>query len=179
MPEIIKKDASSILTKINDNTWEIPMNYKPGMRVPGRIFVSSRLLGSLEHETLEQTANVATLPGIQKYSMAMPDAHSGYGFPIGGVAAFDKDEGIISPGGVGYDINCGVRLLSTNFSAKDIEGSKQALVSELFRRIPVGVGRSHLKLAPDELAELSEKGAQWAVDNGFGNAEDKARTEEN
>ena len=166
------------LAKLNDYMWEIPRH--GGMRVPGLVFASEQLLQKIRQDkTLQQVANVAHLPGIIKHAMAMPDAHQGYGFPVGGVAAFDKDEGIISPGGVGYDINCRVRLLSTNFSAKDIEGSKQALVSELFRRIPVGVGRSHLKLAPDELAELSEKGAQWAVDNGFGNAEDKARTEEN
>ncbi|MGP8321745.1 MAG: intein-containing RctB family protein [Methanosarcinaceae archaeon] len=92
--------------KIDDNTWEIPMDYKPGMRVPGRIFVSGTLMHNLEKQTLDQVANVATLPGIRKYSMAMPDAHLGYGFPIGGVAAFDREEGVISPGGVGFDINC-------------------------------------------------------------------------
>ena len=95
------KDAASILRKVNDYTWDIPMDYKPGMRVPGRIFVSSKLLESLEHDTITQVSNVATLPGIQKFAMAMPDAHSGYGFPIGGVAAFDRNTGIISPGGVG------------------------------------------------------------------------------
>jgi len=99
-------DAFDLVTKIDDNTWEVPKDYKPGMRVPGRIFVSETLMHGLEKQTLDQVANVATLPGIQRYSMAMPDAHLGYGFPIGGVAAFDKEEGVISPGGVGFDINC-------------------------------------------------------------------------
>src|SRR5208337_3252865 len=94
------------LKKISDNVWEIPTDYKPGMNVPGRIFLSDRLIGDLEGGSLDQTANVATLPGIQKYSMAMPDVHIGYGFPIGGVAAFDMQDGVISPGGVGFDINC-------------------------------------------------------------------------
>src|SRR3972149_8530070 len=149
MPEILKKDASSILTKVNDYTWDIPITYKPGMRVPGRIFMTSRLRGSLEHETLEQTANVATLPGIQKYSMAMPDAHSGYGFPIGGVAAFDRDTGIISPGGVGYDINCGVRIIKTDLTVDEVRPRMKELIGLLFHDIPSGVGSKRKLRASD------------------------------
>ena len=136
MPEE-RKDAASILTKVNDYTWDIPMTYKPGMRVPGRIFVSSKLLESLEHDTLEQTANVATLPGIQKYAMAMPDAHSGYGFPIGGVAAFDRNTGIISHGGVGYDINCGVRIIRTNLTADEVRPRVKELISFFSMTFPL------------------------------------------
>ncbi len=180
MPEIIKKDASSILIKVNDNTWEIPMNYKQGMRVPGRIFVSSRLLGSLEHETLEQTANVATLPGIQKYSMAMPDAHSGYGFPIGGVAAFDRNEGIISPGGVGYDINCGVRMIRTNLTINDVRPRMKELIGMLFNEIPSGVGsKSKIRASDKELTDAFLHGAKWAVESGYGVKEDIEHCEEN
>ncbi|MFQ6072095.1 MAG: RtcB family protein, partial [Methanosarcinales archaeon] len=101
-------EIKELVNKISDNVWEVPIGERKGikMRVPGRVFVSSKLLEDIELETIGQVANVATLPGIQKYSMAMPDAHYGYGFPIGGVAAFDREEGVISPGGVGYDINC-------------------------------------------------------------------------
>jgi tRNA-splicing ligase RtcB len=105
------------ISKINDNTYEVPIGYRPGMRVPGRIFVSAALRDMVESGTIDQVANVANLPGIVNYSMAMPDAHLGYGFPIGGVAAFREEDGIISPGGVGFDINCGVRLLRTDLQA--------------------------------------------------------------
>ena len=134
-------DAASILTKVNDNIWDIPMTYKSGMRVPGRVFVSEKLLLGLERETLEQISNVATLPGIQKYSMAMPDAHSGYGFPIGGVAAFDRDTGIISPGGVGYDINCGVSVLRSDLSFSEIQLPMVKLMNQIQRDVPSGVGQ--------------------------------------
>ena len=105
------------INKIDDSIYEVPIGYRPGMRVPGRIFVSSALREMVEPGTVDQVANVATLPGIVKYSMAMPDAHLGYGFPIGGVAAFREDDGIISPGGVGFDINCGVRMLRSDLDA--------------------------------------------------------------
>ncbi len=180
MPEVTKKDAASILTRVNDYTWDIPMSYKPGMRVPGRIFVSQKLLAGLEHETLEQTANVATLPGIQKYSMAMPDAHSGYGFPIGGVAAFDRNTGIISPGGVGYDINCGVRIIRTDLNVDDVRPGMKELIELLFREIPSGVGsKSKIRASDKELDDAFLHGAKWAVESGYGVKEDIEHCEEN
>jgi tRNA-splicing ligase RtcB (3'-phosphate/5'-hydroxy nucleic acid ligase) len=180
MPEAIRKDVADIVTKVNDYTWDIPTTYKKGMRVPGRIFVSSKLLANLEHETLEQTANVATLPGIQKYSMAMPDAHSGYGFPIGGVAAFDRDTGIISPGGVGYDINCGVRIIRTNLTADEVRSKMKDLIDLLFHDIPSGVGsKSKIRASDKELDDALLYGAKWAVESGYGVKEDIEHCEEN
>ena len=180
MPEETRKDPISILQKVNDYTWDIPTTYKAGMRVPGRIFVSRKLLESLEHDTLEQTANVATLPGIQKYAMAMPDAHSGYGFPIGGVAAFDRDTGIISPGGVGYDINCGVRIIKTNLTADEVRPRMKELIELLFHDIPSGVGsKSKLRASDRELTDAFLHGAKWAVESGYGVKEDIEHCEEN
>lgn len=180
MPETKGKDAAGIVTKVNDYTWDIPMSYKQGMRVPGRLFVSSKLLSNLEHETLEQTANVATLPGIQKYSMAMPDAHSGYGFPIGGVAAFDRETGILSPGGVGYDINCGVRIIRTNLTEDEVRPMMKELIELLFNEIPSGVGsKSKIRASDTELDDAFLHGARWAVENGYGVKEDIEHCEEN
>src|SRR5665811_1509534 len=118
--ESVPRDIKSMVLKLSDNSWEIPRGHIPNMRVPGRLFVSENLLGGIDPDTIDQIANVATLPGIQKYSMAMPDAHLGYGFAIGGVAAFDAEEGVISPGGVGFDINCGVRLIRTNLQKEEV-----------------------------------------------------------
>lgn len=180
MPETAKKDVGSLVTKVNDYTWDIPVSYKPGMRVPGRIFVSPKLLANLEQETLDQTANVATLPGIRKYAMAMPDAHSGYGFPIGGVAAFDRDTGIISPGGVGYDINCGVRIIRTNLSIEDVRPRMKELVEQLFQAVPSGVGsKSKIRASDKELNDAFLYGAKWAVEKGYGMKEDTGHCEEN
>ncbi|MCX9012614.1 MAG: RtcB family protein [Candidatus Methanoperedens sp.] len=156
------------------------MSYRPGMRVPGRIFVSSKLLQNLEKDTLDQTAGVATLPGIQKYAMAMPDAHSGYGFPIGGVAAFDRDTGIISPGGVGYDINCGVRIIRTDLSIGEVRPRMRELVEQLFHAVPSGVGsKSKLRASDKELTDAFLYGARWAVESGYGVKEDTEHCEEN
>ena len=178
MPEIIKKDAASHVTKVNDYTWDIPQT--AGMRVPGRIFVSQKLLDSLDHETLLQTANVAALPGIQKYAMAMPDAHSGYGFPIGGVAAFDRNTGIISPGGVGYDINCGVRIIRTNLSIGEVRPGMKELVERLFQAVPSGIGsKSKIRASDKELTDAFLHGARWAVESGYGMKEDLLHCEEN
>lgn len=141
------------------------------MRVDGIVYASKKMLDDiLKDKSLAQVINVATLPGIVKASMAMPDIHQGYGFPIGGVAAFDMEEGVISPGGVGYDINCGVRLLRTELEAKKIAESKRQLVCQLFRDIPTGVGshRRDFKLGRDELTNLLKNGARWAISRGFG-----------
>src|SRR5512136_2721394 len=124
------------INKISDNIYEAPIGYRPGMRVPGRIFVSQKLRELIEPETVDQVANVATLPGIVKYSMAMPDAHLGYGFPIGGVAAFREEGGVISPGGVGFDINCGVRMLRSNLDSKSVQPLMNTLIDALFSAIP-------------------------------------------
>lgn len=174
------KDNINIFQRVTDYIWDIPTSYKEGMRVPGRIFVSPTLLQSLERETFEQIANVATLPGIQKYSMAMPDAHPGYGFPIGGVAAFHRFEGIISPGGVGYDINCGVRILRTNLTKEEVYPRMKDLVEFLFRSIPSGIGsKSNIRVSEKDLTDAFQYGAKWAVDKGYGNEKDVEHCEEN
>jgi tRNA-splicing ligase RtcB (3'-phosphate/5'-hydroxy nucleic acid ligase) len=169
-----------MLNKIEDNIYELPMTYRPGMRVPGRVFVSEALLGMVEPGTIEQVANVASLPGIVKYSMAMPDVHLGYGFPIGGVAAFREDGGIISPGGVGFDINCGVRLLRSNLEAKTVQPLISVLVDALFEAVPSGVGAtSRLHVSDKELTDAFIDGAKWAVGQGYGVEADLAHCEEN
>jgi tRNA-splicing ligase RtcB (3'-phosphate/5'-hydroxy nucleic acid ligase) len=171
-------DISVKLNKINDNTWEVPRGYKPGMRVPGRLFLSPPLLEMLEQGTLDQVANVAALPGIQKYSMAMPDAHLGYGFPIGGVAAFDREEGIISPGGVGFDINCGVRLIRSNLKENDVRPGIKDLLENLFHAVPSGVGsKSRLRVNDSQLDDIFIHGSHWAVENGYAVQEDVERCE--
>jgi tRNA-splicing ligase RtcB len=150
------------------------------MRVPAVIYSSARLLEAVRRDmTLTQARNVACLPGIERGSYVMPDAHQGYGFPIGGVAAFDLDEGVISPGGVGYDINCGVRLLRTEFTEKDVAAKRRELLEEIFREVPAGVGKSGVtKLSRGVLNEILVKGAEWAVENGYGTQDDLDRTEE-
>jgi len=167
------------LKKISENIWEIPMIN--GMLVPGRIFFSEKLLNNLEEDALKQIANVARLPGILKYSIGLMDMHVGYGFPIGGVAAFDIEKGIISPGGVGYDINCSIRLLRTNLTLADIgKIGRKELLHSLFRTIPSGVGKgSKLNITYKELDEVLINGAQWAVKKGYGEKEDYIHTEDN
>ncbi|HEX5037142.1 MAG TPA: RtcB family protein [bacterium] len=145
------------------------------MRVDGIVFASEKILPAIaEDKALEQVMNVATLPGIVRASFAMPDIHWGYGFPIGGVAAFDAKEGVVSPGGVGYDINCGVRLLRTQLTRSELQGRTRDLVEALFREIPTGVGahRKDLKLGMPDLKRILKKGAAWAVENGRGEPED-------
>jgi len=166
------------IKKISDTSWEIPKQGE--MRVPALIYASERLLADVRRDiTLDQARNVACLPGIQRMSYVMPDAHQGYGFPIGGVAAFDLDDGIISPGGVGYDINCGVRLLRTDYGEKDISARRKELLSEIFKEVPAGVGKGGVtKLSRGVLKDILAKGAEWAVENGYGTKEDLERTEE-
>ncbi|MFH1182268.1 MAG: RtcB family protein [Candidatus Woesearchaeota archaeon] len=164
--------------KINDYTWEIAK--QAGMKVPARIYATEKLLEKIKLDrTLQQAMNVAHLKGILKYSYVMPDAHEGYGFPIGGVAAFDVNEGIISPGGIGYDINCGVRLLRTDFKAEQITSAKHNLIQEMFNSVPSGVGKGSItKLSKEELQELLVKGSQWALERGYGTKDDLETTEE-
>ena len=166
------------LKKISPYCYEIPKS--GSMNVPGRIFMSSRMADNLrEAEALKQVANVATLPGILKAAMAMPDMHWGYGFPIGGVAAFDWETGVISPGGVGYDINCGVRLAGTGLEEKEIRPVLERLVEALFQNIPSGVGSTgSVKLSAKEEMKVLREGGRWAVRQGLGNPSDVDRTED-
>jgi tRNA-splicing ligase RtcB len=166
------------LEKIDNYRWLIP---KTGlMRVNGLVFSNAELIKDIQgDQSLTQVANVATLPGIVGHSLAMPDIHWGYGFPIGGVAAFDLDEGIISPGGVGYDINCGCRLMTTRLKADEIRPLMKNLVSALFQNIPAGVGStSTIRLSKSDEAKVVVQGAAWAVKKGFGTTEDLERTED-
>jgi len=166
------------LKKINDHTWEIPAQNR--MKVPAIVFSSTKLLPNVcKDQTLQQIENVACLPGIKRAAYAMPDAHSGYGFPIGGVAAFDQEQGVISPGGVGYDINCGVRLLKTDFFLDDIRSRLSRLLEGIYRNVPAGVGQGGLtRLKSSSLVEVCLRGAAWAVAKGYGEPEDLQRTEE-
>lgn len=164
---------------LSDNEWEIKQGYVPKMRVPSRFFLSKELAGSLEEGALNQLANVATLPGILKYSLGMPDIHWGYGFPIGGVGAFDLEDGVISPGGVGFDINCGVRLIATPLCEDDLK-DKKGLIEELFEAVPTGVGaKSPIRLSQNDLTSILEGGAKTAVELGYGCEDDVYRCEEN
>lgn len=169
---------SEKLKRIDDTKIEVPADYKPGMRVKGIIYVDEVLEKALESQSVDQVANVATLPGIVNASMAMPDIHLGYGFAIGGVAAFDLDEGIVSPGGVGYDINCGVRLLRTNLMKNDVTPKLKDLVGILYNEIPSGVGsKGKIRLTPDSERRLMLNGARWAVEEGYGEMSDLERIE--
>ncbi len=170
------------LEKIDDYRWRIPKTYQPGMRVPGLIYADERLLRDIKKEqSLNQVANVATLPGIVKYSLAMPDIHWGYGMPIGGVAATDVEKGgVIGAGLVGYDINCGVRLVRTNLGLKDVQPRLGDLVNGLFANVPSGVGvGGKIKASGRDEENLLIKGSRWAVEKGFGRPEDLEATEEN
>jgi tRNA-splicing ligase RtcB len=162
-----------VLKRQDDFRWLLPQDYKAGMRVPGLVYASDELVDSMaDDDALQQIANVATLPGIVRYSLAMPDVHSGYGFPIGGVAAMRLD-GVISPGGVGYDINCGTRVLTTTLSLEDLEPLKKRLIDQLFRDIPAGVGESgQLRVSSEEMTRVLADGAHWAIENGYGRPED-------
>ena len=166
------------LKKIDECRWMVPQT--GGMKVPGIIYSSERLISEMgADESPKQVANVAHLPGIVKYSLAMPDMHWGYGFPIGGVAAFDLRDGIISPGGVGYDINCGCRLVTTRLAYEDVRERVRDLIGALFRDIPAGVGsKGDLKLSQKEEKKVLVEGAKWAVDNGYGTQEDLETTED-
>ncbi|MCP4695052.1 MAG: RtcB family protein [Desulfobacterales bacterium] len=166
------------LKKIDKHRWEVPRT--GAMRVPGIVYTSKSMLKALKkEETFKQVANVATLPGIVRASMAMPDIHWGYGFPIGGVAAFDWEEGVISPGGVGYDINCGVRLAGTNLTEKEVRDKLEDLVNALYKNVPSGVGSTGaIKLSTKEEIKVLQQGSRWALRQGYGEDSDIERTED-
>lgn len=166
------------LIQLSPYKWQLPQ--KGGMRVPGFVYAERSMLeGKGKNEPLQQVANVASLPGIVRGSFAMPDMHWGYGFPIGGVAAFDWESGVISPGGVGYDINCGVRLATTSLMEKDIRNQLDFLVDELHRHVPSGVGATgSLKLSIKEEKRVLREGSRWAVRQGMGEERDLAHTED-
>ncbi|OHB71468.1 MAG: RNA-splicing ligase RtcB [Planctomycetes bacterium RBG_16_41_13] len=167
------------IQKIDDYRWRIPREGK--MRVDGIVYADEPMMREIQKdESLQQVINVAYLPGIVGHSLGMPDIHWGYGFPIGGVAAFDMEEGVVSPGGVGYDINCGVRLLSTGLCRVEISGKLESIVDNLFVNIPSGVGshRKDLKLSQHEVKNVLKNGAQWAVSHGYGSKEDLEHIEE-
>jgi len=167
------------VNQINEYTYEIPKSGK--MRVPARIMATESMIADiLSDNAPEQAANVAWLPGIVGYSWAMPDIHWGYGFPIGGVAAFDVEDGIVSPGGVGYDINCGVRLLKTDLTLSDIQPKMNRLVDTIYNHVPSGVGsKGSIKLSDKEEKRLLTQGAHWAIENGYGLQDDLDKIEEN
>ena len=169
-----------ILNKIDDYRWEIPQSYKAGMLVPGLIFANESMLNHIwQEQVFQQVANVAFLPGIVSRSLAMPDIHWGYGFPIGGVAATRIKDGVISPGGVGFDINCGVRLLRTNLTEEEVRPKIEQLIAELFVNIPSGLGSTgKIRVSEKELDQVLIMGSQWAVKRGYGRAEDIVVTEE-
>ena len=172
---------SSDFKRINPYLYEIPTDHRPDMRVPARFYADAELLQqALGDKSLDQLANSATLPGIAAYALAMPDIHQGYGFPIGGVVATRVPDGVISPGGVGYDINCGVRLLGTRLSQADVAPYLDELATQLQRNCPHGVGRGgEFVLNRKQLEEVARKGADWALEHGYATPTDLERTEEN
>ena len=159
--------------KINDYLWEIPKSFRPDMRVPARIYVSEKMLEDVESEALNQLINVASLPGIVKHSLAMPDIHTGYGFVIGGVAATKYPDGAISPGGIGFDQNCGVRLLKSEYTEKEISPYLDKLATEIQKEVPSGLGRGRqIKLSIEEINKILEGGVPYLVEKGYGEKED-------
>src|SRR5437016_6106931 len=173
--------VSEQLKKISDSVWELPASYKQGMRVPARIIATEKLVREMDEAVYEQISNVATLPGIARHALCMPDGHSGYGFPIGGVAAMDVHEGgVISPGGIGFDINCGMRLVITNLTLDDVQPYLQQLVDQLYERVPAGVGgHGVVKLWRQDFRNLVEHGAPWCIEHDYGWEDDLEVTEEN
>ena len=180
MSELLTKSGNHRVKKINDFIFKIEKDSTKGMNVPVTIYATDNLISKMVSDrTIDQAANVSTLPGVTKNVVVLPDGHEGYGFPVGGVAALDLEEGVISPGGVGYDINCGVRLLSTSLSEKDVKPNVKDLVNELFRSIPSGVGsEGSVKLTDSNLSELLIEGVRWAIEKGYGWKQDAEVCEE-
>jgi tRNA-splicing ligase RtcB len=171
----------SQLRKLDENRWLAAKSTRPGMLTDALIYADDNLLEPILSDlSIEQAMNVACLPGIVGRSLAMPDIHQGYGFPIGGVAATDWNSGVVSPGGVGFDINCGVRLLTTNLTREEVEPKLRDLVNQIFRDVPSGTGsKGHVECSHKELEEVLENGAQWAVEHGYGEPDDIVFCEEN
>ncbi|MCT7969898.1 RtcB family protein [Laspinema sp. D1] len=169
------------IERISDYLWEIPTSYKPGMRVPARIYATEQLIRDMDEAVADQISNVATLPGITQNALCMPDGHFGYGFPIGGVAAMDIAEGgVISPGGIGFDINCGMRLVVTNLTEKEVKPQIKKLIDKLYERVPAGVGsKGFVKVSRNEFRQVVQEGAKWCINQGYGWDEDLELTEEN
>ncbi len=166
--------------KIDDLTWEVPVEYNRHMRVPARVYADEALLNMMRRDdTLVQALNITQLPGIQKFGITLPDGHQGYGFPIGGVAAFDSEEGIITPGGVGYDINCGVRLMRTDLTYKEVKPKAQELIDRIFRLVPCGVGvGGRIRVSTSQLDRAVSEGVDWAISEGYGWDGDSEHMEE-
>ncbi|MBI1888958.1 MAG: RtcB family protein, partial [Candidatus Spechtbacteria bacterium] len=170
----------SDFTKINDYLWEVPKSFRSDMRVPARVYVTGKMLEeSFKDSSLDQLINLATLPGIQKYSIGMPDIHEGYGAPIGGVAAIDVKEGVISPGLIGYDMNCGMRLLTSELTADFIQSKLDAVATEIQKEVPSGLGKGRqLKFNIATMDRILEGGSEFIIGRGYGDAEDLANCEE-
>ncbi|MBL7168771.1 RtcB family protein [Candidatus Bathyarchaeota archaeon] len=166
--------------KVDDLIWEVPVEYNRHMRVPARVYADEALLNMMRmDDTLVQALNITQLPGIQKYGITLPDGHQGYGFPIGGVAAFDSEEGIITPGGVGYDINCGVRLMRTDLTYKEVKPKAQELIDRIFRLVPCGVGvGGRIRVSTSQLDRAVSEGVDWAIREGYGWDGDSEHMEE-
>ncbi|MDP2703604.1 MAG: RtcB family protein, partial [Candidatus Rokubacteria bacterium] len=161
-----------------DCVWEIAPSEKAGMRVPARIYASEALFGQMDDGVFEQVTNVACLPGIVRAALCMPDGHWGYGFPIGGVAAFDAEDGVISPGGIGFDINCGMRLIRTGLTEGEVRPRITELVDALFEAVPSGVGaKGFVRLTEESFRRIMVQGAGWCVAHGYGWPEDLDRME--
>ncbi len=170
--------APASLRRTAPACWELPNGFREGMRVPVRVYGTEKLVAEMDDQVFVQAANVATLPGIVEASFCMPDAHWGYGFPIGGVAAMDLETGVISPGGIGFDINCGMRLVRTDLTWSEVQPHLHELVDALAARVPAGTGRQgFVRIDRDEFRDVISKGASWAVGRGYGTPDDLAHTE--
>ena len=180
MNKIITKHGNHVIEKLNEFEFKINVDDSKKMNVPVTIYADDSLILKMsEDRTLDQAVNVSTLPGVRKHVVVLPDGHEGYGFPVGGVAATDMEEGVISPGGVGYDINCGVRLLRSNLNVNQVKPHLKELVNELFNSIPLGVGSDGaIKLTRSELDELLIEGVDWAIEHGYGYKQDSEVCEE-
>lgn len=174
MSELLTKSGSHRIRKISDFVFQIEKNESKGMNVPVTIYSNDNLISKMiTDRTIDQAANVATLPGVVKHVVVLPDGHEGYGFPVGGVAATDLRDGVVSPGGVGYDINCGVRLIRTDLGESELRPKLKGLVNELFKSVPTGVGsEGAFKLTRSELDELLVEGTNWAIEHGYGREQD-------